>query len=44
LKMSSFESVVKNWVEFWRWQLKKLRRNGKKLIRRCKEYFMCDLK
>jgi hypothetical protein len=32
--MSSIEfTVVKNWVEFWRWQSKVTKKNGKKGIR-----------
>jgi hypothetical protein len=44
LKKSSIELVVvKNWVEFWRWQSKLIERNGKKGIRLCKKDFMCEL-
>jgi hypothetical protein len=39
-----FESVVENWVEFWRWQSKVTKDNGKKGIKLCQEDFMCDLK
>jgi hypothetical protein len=36
-----FELVVRNWVEFWRWQSKVIKKNAKKGIRLCKEDFMC---
>jgi hypothetical protein len=35
-----FDSVVRNWVEFWRWQSKVIEKNGEKGIRLCKEDFM----
>jgi hypothetical protein len=37
-------SVVKNWVEFWRWQSKASEDNGKEGISLWKEDFVCDLK
>jgi hypothetical protein len=38
----SFEGVVENLVEFWRWHRRWLRRNGKKWNRLSKEDFMWD--
>jgi hypothetical protein len=36
----AFEGVVENWVKYWGWHRRWLRRNGKKWIRLCKEDFM----
>jgi hypothetical protein len=36
--------LVKEWVEFWRWQWCWFRRNGKKRMKLRQENFMCDFK
>jgi hypothetical protein len=40
----SLESVVKNWLDFWRCQFKMTEKKWERGIRRWKEDFVCDLK
>jgi hypothetical protein len=35
-------TIIRIWVEFWRWQSKVVENNGKRGIRLCKVDFMCD--